>query len=806
MVSIQETLSLIHRAGDQQEAELPTFEELSRETRILRDRLTRLSEASLRISESLDLDTVLQEVADSARSLTGAGFSGITTMDDSGQLQDFVTSGLRPEERQQYMDLPFGPDLWEYLRKVPEPLRLPNLAEHLGSLGFPEDGSLSRTFLGMPIRHRAVQVGNFYLADKEEGREFTIEDEEILALFASQAGAAIANARTYSDEQRARADLEALIDTSPVGVAVFDARTAQVVSLNREARRMLGALCRPDQSAESMLKVLRVRRADGQQLELDPSSLKRTLAEATAVRLEEIVLEVPDGRKMAALVNATPILSAQGEVESLVVTLQDLTPLEELEVLRAEFLGMVSHELQAPLTSIKGSAATVLGAPSALRPAETLQFFRIIEEQADHMRELIGDLLDAAHIETGRLSVAPEPEDLAAVVDQARNLYLSGGGRNPVLIDLPPDLPRVLADRQRIVQVLGNLLSNAARHSPQSSAVRVAAVQEGEHVAVSVADEGPGIPAERLPHLFRKFARSGRQDRGRGVGPGLGLAICKGLVEAHGGRIWAESQGTGPGARFTFTLPAVEEARAGAAAGRTGPDRRGRSGADAPHVLVVDDDPNTLIYVRGILEEAGWRAIVTGDPEEVPALIETHHPDLVLLDLLLPGTDGIELMQSLPALADRPVIFLSAYGRDETIARALEVGAADYVVKPFSSTELLARIEAALRKQAGPSEPFQLGDLAIDYDERRVTVAGRPVQLTATEYDLLSALSANAGRVSTHDYLLRRVWRSRRAGNHRIVRVYVKKLRDKLGDDAQNPTYILSEPRVGYRMVKPEPG
>ena len=151
-----------------------------------------------------------------------------------------------------------------------------------------------------------------------------------------------------------------------------------------------------------------------------------------------------------------------------------------------------------------------------------MQFLRIIDEQADHMRELISDPLDAAHIETGRLSVTPEPVELAAVMDQARNMYLSGGGRNPLRIDLPPDLPRVLADQQRIVQVLGNLLSNAARHSPESSAIRVAAVREGVHVAVSVADEGRSILAERLPHLFRKFARSGREDRGRGVGAGLG--------------------------------------------------------------------------------------------------------------------------------------------------------------------------------------------------------------------------------------------------------------------------------------------
>ncbi|WP_420449636.1 ATP-binding protein [Candidatus Palauibacter sp.] len=783
------------------------FEELGREVQALRDRLSRLSDASLRISESLDVDTVLRDVAESTRALTGAGRAVIATMDGSGGLRDFVSAGLSAEEHGRLLELPYGPELWAYLRELPEPLRLGDLAAHLGSLGFPEDRTLARSFLGTPIRHRGKRVGGFYLVDKEGGREFTKGDEEVLVLFASHAGAAIANARTHRDEQRARADLEALIDTAPVGVVVFDARSGQVASLNREGRRILKDLCLPGQLAEDLLEVLRVRRADGREVALDRTPLKQLLSDAAVVRVEEIVLEVPDGRKLNTLINATPIHSEQGEVESVVVTLQDLTPLEEVEVLRAEFLGMVSHELQAPLTSIKGSAGTLLGASTALRPAEMVQFFRIIDEQADHMRQLIGDLLDAAHIEAGRLSVALEPADLAAVVDQARNLYVSGGGTNPVLIDLPPDLPHVLADRQRIVQVLGNLLSNAARHSPRSSPVRVTAEQEGVHVAVSVIDEGPGIPAERLPHLFRKFARSARRDRGRGVGSGLGLAICKGMVEAHGGRIWAESAGQGPGARFTFTIPALDEARPVVAAAPSRVARELRAGAgDALQVLVVDDDPNALLYARGILEEAGHRAIVTGDPDEVPLLLETHRPDLVLLDLLLPGTDGIELMQGLPALADRPVIFMSAYGRDETIARALETGAADYLVKPFSPTELVARIKAALRKRAGPAEPYRVGDLAIHYDERRVTLAGQPVELTATEYDLLSALSANAGRVSSYDYLLRRVWRSRRAGEPRIVRVFVKKLRDKLGDDARNPTYIFTEPRVGYRMARPGDG
>ena len=127
------------------------------------------------------------------------------------------------------------------------------------------------------------------------------------------------------------------------------------------------------------------------------------------------------------------------------------------------------HELRAPLTSIKGSATAVLGAASALPRAEMLQFFRIIDGQADHMQGLIGNLLEAGRIESGTLSVDPEPSEVAGLVDRARNTFLSGGGRHTIVIDLPPDLPRVMADCERIVQVLNNLLSNAARHSPEAS-------------------------------------------------------------------------------------------------------------------------------------------------------------------------------------------------------------------------------------------------------------------------------------------------------------------------------------------------
>ena len=777
--------------------------ELRRRIEALEERVSRLSGAVLRISSSLDLDTVLQEVVDSARALTGARYGVIVTVDDDERVEDFVTSGFTPDEKQQMAAWPDGPRLLKHFADLQAPLRLSDLPAYVRGLGFSSDLMQSKTMQGMPMRHRDAYVGILFLAEKEGGREFSSPDEEVLVLFASQAAAAIANARTHRDEQRARADLETLIEISPVGVVVFDGRTGRPVSFNREALRIVGDLRLPNRSPEQQLELVTCRRADGREVALGEFPLAQQFSSGETVRAEEMTLSVPDGRSVTTLVNSTPIRSTDGTVESVVVTLQDLAPLAEIERLRAEFLGIVSHELRTPLISIKGSTATVLGASPAADPAEMLQFFRVIDEQADQMRVLLGDLLDHGRIVTGTLSVSPEPAEVGALVDRARSTFLGGAGNRTLSIDLPEDLPRVMADRARMVQVLNNLISNAAKHSPASSPIRVSAARDGVHVAISVTDEGRGVPADRLPHLFARHPAAASGERGAG----LGLIICKGLVEAHGGRIWAESGGAGRGTRFTFTVPVAEEASGAAAAPSPSqpPPRPSRKGQERTRILVVDDDPQMLRYVRDALTGADYAPVVTGDPEELAGLVRTHRPALVLLDLLLPGIDGIALLERVPELGDVPVIFISAYGRDETVVRALDAGAADYIVKPFSPSELTARVRAALRRRLEP-DPFVLGELTIHYDQRRVAVAGRRVELTATEYELLRVLSVNAGRALTYPSLLRQAWGGRRrdASDPRLVRAVVKRLRGKLGDDATRPAYILNQRRVGYRMPAPD--
>ena len=774
----------------------------------LRERLSQLSAASLRINESLDFDTVLQDVVDSARALTASRYGAITVPGETGQAPHFIVSGVSREEHQGLWEMPQGKGFFDYLSSIEEPLRLSNIEDHLRALNMPEFAPAVpvTSLLVAPVRNQGIRVGTIYLTHGAEGGEFTQRDEETLVLFASQAAMAIANARRHREERRARADLEALVDTSPVGVAVFDARTGVPVLLNREALRIVSCLLNPNQAPEMLLDALTFRRADGREFSMREFSMVELLKTGETLRAEEIVLKVPDGRSVTMLINSTPILSDSGVVESMVITLQDMAAVEESERLRADFLAMVSHELRAPLTSIKGSAATVLGSPGEMDPAVVRQFFRIIEDQADHMNALVANLLDVARIETGTLPITPEPAEVAVLVDRARSAFNSAGERIPLAVDIPPNLPLVMADRRGIGQVLGNLFSNAARNSPSSSVVRVSAAIDGIHVAISVADQGRGIPAESLPLLFGKFSSAQTDEQGGDTG--LGLAICKGIVEAHGGRIWAESDGPGLGARFTFTLPTVGETGSENPASFSGAAPNSSRGqqeeaGEQIRVLAVDDEPQSLRYVRDTLAAAGYSPVVTGDPSESLRLLVEHQPQLVLLDLMLPGTDGIELMQEMLEIGDIPVIFLSAYGQEEHINRALDNGAVDYVVKPFSPTELLARIRAALRRreESEPSAFFSLGKLAIDYAQRKVTLSGIPVPLVGLEYRLLAELSENAGKVLTYGQLLRRVWGGK-SNDLRPMRTVVSKLRRKLGEDGKNPEFIFTEPRVGFWMPK----
>ena len=739
------------------------------EINTLRARFAKMSEASRRVAEIWELDAALQEIVDGARSLTGARHGEIGLFDESGQIGDLVASGFAPERR--------------------PPLEA-------------------------PIRHRNRHLGNIYLAEKEGGKEFSEQDGEILELFASQVAVAIVNALRHREERRARNQAEterrrlaALVESSPVGVLVVDAKTRTFASVNQEAERILGVSPEPGSTLVRYHEVALYRRMDGEKYESDERPLAKALDRGEVTRAEEILFDLPDGRKVTTLVNATPIYSEDGEIVSAVAVIQDMTPHEEVERLRREFLAMVSHELRTPLTTIKGCAGIALGSSSPPTNSEMLQYFRMIDEQADHLRDLVNNLLDMTQIEVGTLPVIIEPADARAIVDEARMAFIRQGHSNPVEVELPYDLPKIAADGKRIVQALNNLLSNASKYSGQASTIKVTASRDDIYVAFSVTDEGRGIPADQIPNLFKKFSRVENAGRNRGIaGEGLGLAICKGIVEAHGGRIRAESGGEGRGTRITFTIPEAAAAVHMRPQDHSTGDQVIRSG-DTTKILAVDDEIQVLRLLKTILDDGGYKTLGTGNPDEMMRLVETEMPQIVLMDLTLPGTSGFELMDRVREVSDAPIIFLSANDQEENMVKALDMGADDYIVKPFSPTELIARVEASLRKRqtagaASRRQPYRLGDLSVNFADRAVAVSDSPVNLSATEYKLLFELSVNAGRAMTHDQILQRVWGLGYEDDVQLVRATVRNLRRKLGDNAANPKYIFTEPRVGYRMAE----
>lgn len=224
-----------------------------------------------------------------------------------------------------------------------------------------------------------------------------------------------------------------------------------------------------------------------------------------------------------------------------------------------------------------------------------------------------------------------------------------------------------------------------------------------------------------------------------------------------------------------------------------------------PTILVAEDDQRMQRLIRRNLELAGFEVILAADGHTALRMAEVEQPDLVLLDIMMPGMDGFTVCSRLRETSVVPIIMLTARDADADIVRGLAEGADDYVTKPFSVDELIARVKAVLRRSAmaveRPDMVFHCNDMAIDFSRRRVTVRGREVVLSATEYKLLAHLARNPGRVVTTAELLHKIWGNEYIGENHLLRVNVARLREKLGDDPMQPRYIATKRGIGYLMA-----
>jgi two-component system KDP operon response regulator KdpE len=220
-------------------------------------------------------------------------------------------------------------------------------------------------------------------------------------------------------------------------------------------------------------------------------------------------------------------------------------------------------------------------------------------------------------------------------------------------------------------------------------------------------------------------------------------------------------------------------------------------------VLIVDDEPPIRRLLRNTLSVHDYRVVEATTGQEAIAAVRHEKPDLVILDLGLPDLDGIEVIRAIRANSQVPIVVLSSRGDEKGKVAALDIGADDYVTKPFSMDELMARIRTALRhrlQEQGSLPLFRSGDLAVDLVHRRVNVGGRDVRLSPKEYDILQQLVLHAGKVLTHRHLLREVW-GESGGDVQYLRVFIRQLRQKLEPDPERPRYVVTEPGVGYRLL-----
>ncbi|MBO0789898.1 MAG: winged helix-turn-helix domain-containing protein [Ktedonobacteraceae bacterium] len=592
---------------------------------------------------------------------------------------------------------------------------------------------------------------------------------------------------------------------------------------------------------QSALRLLRVQqttrdfdlRGHLRTLVADPQPAHSELDRLWQAPGQESVAEIAliEGAVRWLRVRSFPVRDHQDILLGRGVLLEDITLERSVAEARSESLAMAAHELKTPLAVIKGCATTLLGSSARWDPAMQREMLQMIDAQSDRLYDVLNTLLDVWRFEAGAQSLRLVRLQLAELLLRLVKNWQSSAPSHRLVLDIPPDIPEVMCDALRIEQVMNNLLDNAVSCSPPASAVRIQLEANEVEVRVSVADEGIGIAPEHLERIFDRFYRIDPGDDDH-RGSGLGLASARATVEAHGGKIWADSLGTGQGSTIYFTLPfnprllvprtptqmASALASPSTPIPASPPITPGVLGNPSystslkherrASVLLAESDPRLTRYLRANLEEQHYRVHTVNHGVQCLRQLDLEEPDIILLSTHLVDMSGIELLRRLREFSQTPVIMLSDDCDEDERVHLFDLGGDDLVVKPFGIKELLARVRALLRRHQSAASPparqsvFVSGDLVIDHAQHIVTVEGRQVQLSRTEYRLLSLLAQNAGLVVTHELLLEKVWGPEYHRDVDFIWVYISRLRRKIESDPRHPRYIQTVPDVGYKLVR----
>ena len=395
-------------------------------------------------------------------------------------------------------------------------------------------------------------------------------------------------------------------------------------------------------------------------------------------------LDTADARSIWLETTVSLMRDVNGAPIEAVAVIADVSERRQTEQAKDEFLSVASHELRTPLTSIRGALGLLVGGVVGELPPPALRMLEIAVLSTDRLIGLINDILDLERLTTGKLSLAIEACDATSMVSRAVEEMRGAADVVDVEIRALSIEGQVWADSDRIIQALANLIGNAIKFSPPHSVIEVTSEIVGDEVRFSVIDSGPGIPSDQLERVFERFRQvDGSDTRAKG-GTGLGLTISRSIIEQHGGQIWVESV-LGEGSTFRFTLPRV------AAIEAVDP----QEGSVAPKVLICDDDALVREVVKTMLTGAGYRVWTASNGSEVLALARAVKPDVIVLDLLMPGIGGREAAANLKRdaeTADIPIVILSVLSPGE-----IEVNeATTWVDKPIKGDALLVALRETI--------------------------------------------------------------------------------------------------------------
>jgi PAS domain S-box-containing protein len=498
----------------------------------------------------------------------------------------------------------------------------------------------------------------------------------------------------------AHADLLAMLETTPAALMIFDL-DGSVRLRNRAATEVLGIEPQNPELRKNYWSRFKRVAKDGSVIPPDQWVSARALRGET-VSNHELEVHHPDGRVYPIIASGAPLKNELGHVTGAVVAFQDISRLREVDRMKEEFVSIVSHELRTPLTSIRGSIQLVVGEPGSVPDPEHRTLLQIALNNCERLVRIINDILDVSKIESGNLALHQKAVNVAELIRQSVDVVASPARNANVKLDvkLPAGLRPVMVDQDRIIQALVNLLSNAVKFAPSGSTVTVAAMASEQTVTVSVTDEGEGIAPENLNRLFRKFQQVDSSSSRRKGGTGLGLAITKALVEQHGGRIFVDSE-LNKGTRFSITLP-LATAEEAAAVAPVVANLDGSASLHVRRVLVVDDDDDFRELMRHQLKRAGYVVFDARDAASAIQIARTARPDVITVDLLMPGIDGwnfIDKLRQEESLAAIPIVVVSGAADAKTSGkRPLDVSV---IGKGEGIDRLLREISLALAGRRG---------------------------------------------------------------------------------------------------------